>query len=64
MKGFNEGDKVTVFWMDGSELSGIIQYIPSDVGDSWHIIGEEGNLHAINPNCSNLEQIVRLKEVK
>lgn len=60
---FNKGDKVTVYFVeDGAQVTGTLQHIPNNVGDSWHIIDEKGNLQAINPNCSNFERIVKFVE--
>ena len=56
---FEYGDKVTVYWIDGAELTGILKHIPNDVGDGWHILDEKGNLHSINSNCSNFISIIK-----
>ena len=60
---FEYEDKVTVYWIDGAELTGIIKHIPNDTGDCWYIEDKEGNLQAINSNCSNFERIVKFKEL-
>ena len=59
MKNINVGDKVSIFWINGDKLSGIVENIPADTGDMWYIKGESGTIHVVNPMCSNLEQIVK-----
>ena len=61
-----KGDKVKVNWYDDREgstqITGIVEHAPNDVGDMWHlkcvVMGKE-QLWAINPSCSTLESIVK-----
>jgi len=59
-----EGDKVDIFYDDGSMFSDVeVLYTPADTGDMWHIKDSQGIIRYINPNCALLSSIV-LKQKK
>jgi hypothetical protein len=60
MMEFKIGDKVQVFWDRDDALTGTLMRMPNDTGDTWQIVDSLGRLHAINPNCSSLIEIVRI----
>lgn len=57
-----EGDNVTVYWVDGAELKGIVRHIPTEPGDLWYIENEDGAQQAINPAASNFDSIIKIKK--
>lgn len=69
MRTIKEGDKVLVtFMLPGglSQLEGIVNSIPQDVGDLWYIEvtypETENKVVAINPTCSGLMSITKIVE--
>ena len=61
------GNKVKVdFTSDGMAqpyFYAEVLYIPQDTGDMWHFKTEDEALIYVNPNCSRLETIIRVKNV-
>jgi len=58
------GDKVKVdFTSKGADqpyFYGEVLHTPQDTGDMWHFKTDDGAIIYVNPNCSNLETIIRL----
>lgn len=59
MRPITEGDKIVVFWVDGTEMNGTVEHAPVATGDLWYIKDNGGMIHAVNPSASNFEQIIK-----
>ena len=59
-----KGDKVKAYWNSTTgaglaELEGEVLHMPSDTGDMIYLKDKDGNTHAINPNSSSFEGLVK-----
>lgn len=59
MRRIKEGHSVTVWYVDGPPIKGVVENTPSNTGDLWFIRDNKGVVQAINPSCSRLERIER-----
>ncbi len=60
----NIGDKVTAYWtINGEQFTGIVLNMPCGPGELWYLQSEKGYIVAINPCCSNFEQICKAPDV-
>ena len=54
------GDMVTVYYRtDGEKVEGEVLKKALSTGDFWYIKDKDGYVHAINPSCHDLIEIVK-----
>jgi hypothetical protein len=42
------GDVVRVWWDGETNIDGVVQHVPQDVGDSWVLIEDDGSIVHVN----------------
>ena len=58
-KRIESGDVVFIHWLDG-KMQGTVLSVPQATGDLWCFEDSNGNIHAVNPNCTSFLEIVKL----
>lgn len=63
MRNIYTGDSVVVNWVtDGMQVRGIVENVPTNVGDLWYIRTSDGTVMAVNPVCSDLMDITKFNK--
>ena len=63
MRPIKVGDTVTVYYRtDGEKVEGEVLKKALSTSDFWYIRDKKGNVHAINPQCHDLIEIVKQEQ--
>lgn len=63
MKMIEVGDIVTVYWVDGEQLTEArVVYIEKDTEGMWYLEDSFGKIHAINTKSSAFVELVRIRK--